>query len=367
MVSRVNDVNTGLNRGNVQRKSAPPMSKSESMRDRLLWGLIGTGGIASDFVESLGRSNRCRVINVAGSSPAKARDFANRWSLPTPSSSLDELLADKSVEAVYIATPHPSHEAQAIACIEAGKHVLCEKPMTVDAAGTERVIEAARRRGVFLMEAFMYRCHPLMAAVIARVREGAIGQLQHVRADFGFTVPRNPSGRLFAPELGGGGILDVGGYPISFCRLMAGLAEGKPFAEPTSLQATAVLGPTGVDEHAAALLTFASGLTAQATCAVRYGVGTQTVVFGEEGKIFLPDPWIPGGRRQALESSFTIVHDGKEPETVTIKTERPTYAIEAELAADTIPNTEAPWPAMSWADSLGNMKVLDAWRAAIAR
>ncbi len=337
------------------------------MKDRLLWGVVGTGAIAVDFVESLQRSSRCSVVNVSGSSPAKARDFATRWSLPASSSSFDEMIADKNVQAVYVATPHPSHEAQAIACIEAGKHVLCEKPMTMDAAGTERVVEAARRRGVFLMEAFMYRCHPLIATLVARLRDGAIGQIHHVRADFGFSAPRDPSGRLFAPELGGGGILDVGGYPVSFCRLIAGLAENKPFAEPVSLQATAVLGPTGVDEHAAALLTFASGLTAQATCAVRHGVGTQTVVFGEQGKIFLPDPWIPGGKRHALESTFTIVREGKDPETVTVKTEKSTYAIEAELAADTIPNTEAPWPAMTWADSIGNMKVLDAWRAAIAR
>ena len=149
------------------------------------------------------------------------------------------------------------------------------------------------------------------------------------------------------------------------CRLIAGLTEDKPFAEPTSIRATGILGPTGVDEHAAALLTFASGLTAEATCAVRYGVGTQTIVFGEEGKIFLPDPWLPGGKRQALESGFTIVRDGKDPETVTVKTEKPTYAIEAEVVADAIPNTEAAWPAMTWADSIGNMKAIDAWRAAI--
>jgi predicted dehydrogenase len=335
------------------------------MKDRLLWGVIGTGGIASDFCDSLQRSSRCRVVNVCGTSAAKARDFAQRWSIHASASSLDEMLADKTVEAVYVASPHPAHEAQAIACIEAGKHVLCEKPMTMDAASTERVIDAARRRGVFLMEAFMYRCHPLIATVAARIRGGAIGQLRHVRADFGFRAGRNPAGRLFAPELGGGGILDVGGYPMSFCRLIAGLAENKPFAEPTSLRATGILGPTGVDEHAAALLKFASGLTAEATCATRYGVGTQTIVFGEEGKIFLPDPWIPGGKRQSLESNFTIVRDGKEPETVSVKTERATYAIEAEVVADAIPNTEAPWPAMTWADSLGNAKALDAWQAAI--
>ena len=273
------------------------------MKDRLHWGVIGTGGIASDFADALSRSTRCRIVNVSGSSPAKARAFAERWSLPASADSLDALLADSQVEAVYIASPHPSHEAQALACVKAGKHVLCEKPITLDAAGAERVIEAARHKGVFLMEAWMYRCHPLMRdLLLPRLRKGIIGKIRHVRADFGFRVPRDPAGRLFNVALGGGGILDVGGYPVSFSRLIAGLIEGVPFAEPTKLVATGLIGPTGVDEISTALLSFASGFTAQVSCAVHHDVGTNTVIFGENGKIILPDPWIPGGNRQGLES-----------------------------------------------------------------
>ena len=114
---------------------------------------------------------------------------------------------------------------------------LEEKPLTLDAKSTERVIEAARRRGVFLLEGYMYRCHPLLAALLERLERGDIGKLLHVRADFGFRAPRDPEGRLFDLALGGGGILDVGGYTTSFARLLAGVAEGKPFAEPLSLTA----------------------------------------------------------------------------------------------------------------------------------
>src|SRR5215831_18308997 len=250
------------------------------MRDKLQWGIIGTGGIACDFVEALRSSTRCRVVNVVGSSADKGRAFAARWGLPASSATLDEMLADRQVEAVYVASPHPAHEVQAMAAIEAGKHVLCEKPLTVDATSSERVIGAARARGVFLMEAFMYRCHPLMRELLPRLKEGVIGPLRHVRADFGFRVPRDPKGRLFDLGLGGGSILDVGGYPVSLARLLAGVVERTPFAEPSRVQVTGHIGPTGADEVSTALLTFPSGFTAACTCAVHHDVATTAVVFG---------------------------------------------------------------------------------------
>jgi predicted dehydrogenase len=333
---------------------------------QLRWGIVGTGGIASDFTQALRLSKRCRVVNVVGSSPAKGRAFAEQWALPAASANLAELLGDRDVDAIYIATPHPLHEAQALAAIAAGKHVLCEKPLTIDATSTARVLEAARGRGVFLMEAFMYRCHPLMRTLLSRLKEGVIGPLRHIRADFGFRVPRDPAGRLFNLGLGGGGILDVGGYPVSFARILAGLVEGVPFAEPVRLEAVGRFGPTGADEITSAFLTFGSGLTAEVTSAVFHDVGTTAVVFGDGGKIVLPDPWIPQSKRQALETGFTIFRDGAAPEAVTIRTEMPTYAIQAELVADSLPAPEAAWPAMSWSDTLGNMRVLDTWRAALA-
>jgi predicted dehydrogenase len=337
------------------------------MKDKLQWGVVGTGGIATDFVQALSASQRCRVVNVAGSSPDKGRAFSERWRLPKSAATLEELLADPDVEAVYVASPHPSHEAQALAAITAHKAVLCEKPMTLGAPGTERLIGAAREHGVFLMEAFMYRCHPLMRELLGRLSDGVIGAIRHVRADFAFRVRRDPRGRLFNPALGGGGILDVGGYPISFARLIAGLVEGAPFAEPIALEAVGSIGPTGVDELSTALLRFASGFSAQATCGVFHDVGSSAVVFGEAGKIVLPSLWIPEGGRQSLDNGFVIHRDGREPEEVRIRTALPTYGIEAELVADTLPKLEAPHPAMSWADSLGNMKALDSWRARLEK
>lgn len=335
------------------------------MKQTLQWGVVGTGGISTDFTNALSKSKRCRVVNVTGLTPELSKAFAEKWNIPRTAASLDELLADKDVEAVYIGTPHPFHEQMALSAIAAGKAVLCEKPLALDATATARVIEAARKKGVFLMEGYMYRGHPLMHDLIRRLKEGVIGQIRHVRADFAFRVPRDPEGRLFAKSLGGGGILDVGGYVVSFSRLIAGLVEGVPFAEPVKLAANGVIGPTGADEITTALLTFKSGFTAVATSAVFHDAGTTTVVFGEQGKIVLPDPWIPQSKRQCLETGYTIFRDGKEPEVVSIKTELATYALEAELVADSLPGTEPAWPAMTWADTLGNMRVLDAWQAAL--
>jgi predicted dehydrogenase len=152
---------------------------------------------------------------------------------------------------------------------------------------------------------------------------------------------------------------------MSLARLLAGIVERRPFAEPVKIDAIGSMGPTGVDELTTALLTFGSGFSATVTAGVYHAAGTNTVIFGENGKIVIADPWIPGSVRHGLETGYTIFRDGQKPEAVAIRTTRATYAIEAEIVADTLPGTEAPWPAMGWADSLGNMRALDAWRAAL--
>ena len=334
------------------------------MTGPLRWGVVGTGGIAADFCQALTHSC-CEVVNVAGSSPDKARAFAARFGIAAWCDGLAQLLAAPGVDAIYIATPHPLHERHALASIAAGRHVLCEKPLTMDERSAARVIAAARRAGVFLMEAYMYRCHPLVPELLSRLNDGAIGPIRHVRADFGFRAARVAEHRLFSPALGGGSILDVGGYPVSFARLIAGVAERVPFAEPVALTGSGLIGPTGVDELASAHLTFASEVTATVTSAVSYDIGTSAVVFGERGRIVLPNPWIPSGGRHALETGFTVYRDGRDPETVTIRTGKPTYAIEAEYVAHTLPMIEPEWPAMTWADTLGNLHVMDAWRASL--
>jgi predicted dehydrogenase len=333
------------------------------MKETLGWGVIGTGIIAGDFAEALERSSRCRIVNAVGSSVAKGRAFRERFRLPRSSASIDELLGDPAVDAVYVATPHPQHEANALACIEAGRPVLCEKPLTLNATSAARLLDAARARRVFLLEAFMYRCHPVVTDLLGRLRDGVIGKLRHVRSDFAYRSARDASSRLFDPAQGGGAILDLGGYPMSFARLVAGVAEDLPFAEPAELRGHGFVGPLGADEFATALLRFRSGMTAALTCAVHHQGGTQSEIFGDDGRIVLPSPWVPGGERHGLEASYTLHRYGHAPEMIRVPARLGVYALEAEWVADSLPALEARWPAMTWADTLGNMRALDAWLA----
>jgi predicted dehydrogenase len=329
------------------------------------FGVVGTGQIAGEFAVALGASRRCRVVNVAGSSLGKARAFAAHFGVDRAAADLTELLNDPAVQAVYVATPHPWHEAHARAALEAGRAVLCEKPLTLDAAGTARLIALAERHGVFLMEAFMYRSHPLLAALIERVLSGAIGLPRHLRSVFGYRAPHDAKSRIFERAAGGGGVLDVGGYPVSLARLCAGLARGLPFDEPLRVVGSGHVGVTGVDELAFAELAFDGGFSAEIACATRHALGTESVLFGEEGRIVVPDVWLPEGGRQGLTSSFRIERDDREPELVRVTSKLSTFAIEAEVVADSLPRLEPAWPAMSHADSLGNARVLDAWLAEV--
>ncbi|HSH08777.1 MAG TPA: Gfo/Idh/MocA family oxidoreductase, partial [Oceanipulchritudo sp.] len=261
---------------------------------KLSWGIIGTGAIARAFAHGLKQSASGRLVAVGSRSSETAEAFARENGVPGHHGSYEALLADEKVQAVYISTPHPFHAEWAIKAAEAGKHVLCEKPMALNAWQAQVIIEAARRNGVFLAEAFMYRCHPQTAKLAELIRSGAIGQVRMIRASFGFGGGDriNPESRLFKNALGGGGILDVGCYAVSGARLIAGAAIGLPFDNPDQVVGSGQVGETGVDEWAAAVLHFKSGITAQVSTAIRTTLDNLIEVYGSEGTITVPDPWV---------------------------------------------------------------------------
>ena len=329
----------------------------------LCWGILGTGTIAHTFAAALGKTAEARLVAVGSRSRESAERFAAKCGGARPHASYAELIADPEVEAVYIATPHPAHAELAIAAARAGKHVLCEKPLTLNLADSERVVVAARAAGVTLMEAYMYRCHPQTAKLVELVRDGAIGRLGLVEASFGFHCDFIPGHRLFSNALGGGGILDVGGYPVSMARLLAGAGAGRVFADPVSVTGAARLHPEeGIDLHAAATLRFDDGVVAQVACGVGLELENVVRVFGTEGRILMPEPWFAVG----TEGSTRIVlqRRGREPEEIAVPADRGLYVYEAEAFAAAVRAGSAEVPAMSWADTLGNMAALDAWRAA---
>ncbi|MBV9229101.1 MAG: Gfo/Idh/MocA family oxidoreductase, partial [Chloroflexi bacterium] len=203
------------------------------MSRTLTWGIIGTGRIAGIFANGIAESKTGTLLAVGSRTQASADKFGETWNVERRYGSYAALLADSDVQAVYIATPHPLHAEWAIKAAEAGKHVLCEKPIALNHAEAMAIIEAALRHDVFLMEAFMYRCHPQTAKLIELVRSGVIGKVRVIQASFSFHTTFRPESRLLNNALGGGGILDVGGYCASMARLIAGAAVGKDFADPT--------------------------------------------------------------------------------------------------------------------------------------
>ncbi len=328
------------------------------MSSKLRWGIISTGRISSKFAEGLAGSETGELVAVASRDIAKANAFADQYGIPKRFGSYEELLADPDVQAVYISTPHPMHAEWAIKAADAGKHILCEKPITLNYAEAQAVIEAARRNNVFLMEAFMYRCNPQTQKLVDLIRENAIGDVRMIQAAFGFNASFNPESRLYNRALGGGAILDVGCYPVSMSRLIAGVAQGKPFADPLEVKAVGHIGEAGADEWAAAVMRFPGDIVAQVSTSVRLGQDNSVRIYGSEGWIHVPIPWVCASPRIVLYKA------GCDPEEITLEPVN-IYGVEADTVAANIDKRQAPSPAMSWDDTLGNMHALDAWRCQI--
>ena len=320
----------------------------------LRWGIIGTGTIARTFAGQLPFSKTGTLAAVASRDPASAKAFAEKHGAQRAHGSYAALLADDTVEAVYLTTPHPLHAEWAIAAAKAGKHILCEKPLTMSVADSRRVIAAAQRHGVFLMEAFMYRCHPQTQRIAALIREGAIGTPRRIEASFSFQQPFDARHRLYNKALGGGGILDVGCYVLSVARLVAGAAKGLAFENPEFISGRALIAPTGVDYAAAALLQFPGGLLAQVSCGTGLQCEKYLRVYGDEGWLHVPDFWMPPTR-------IELHLPGKRaPRIIAPKTwPQHLYACEADAVADALPAQESPL--VCWNDTLGNMQALEAW------
>jgi predicted dehydrogenase len=203
--------------------------------------------------------------------------------------------------------------------------------------------------------------HPLTAALVGLLRSGAIGRPRLIRAAFGSAKPFDPASRQYDPALGGGGILDVGCYPVSIARLVAGAAANRPFAEPVGLTASGHLGRSGVDEWAVATLEFPGRLYAQLATGVAVAMDNTPRIDGEHGHVHVPSPWWCSGR-EGGRGVITVQSRGETIEHV-VETADWLYAIEADAVARHLPGRQVP--AMSWDDTLGNMRTLDAWRAAI--
>ena len=332
------------------------------------WGIIGPGAIAHNYADGLAQTEAGKLVAISSRDAARRNAFGEQYKIPEAKRYADAaaLLADKDVDAIYVSTPHPWHAEMSIAALRAGKHVLCEKPGGMNAAEVVAVTEVAAQEGRFFMEAFMYRCHPQIARVLEIIKAGEIGTPLHVRTAFGFNAPYREGSRLYDVSLGGGAILDVGGYPVSLARLIAGTAVGKPFANPVKVTGTGVLAQTGADGVAYGLLTFEGGFVAEIATAMARNMDNRAIITGEKGQIVIDDPWVPG-RNKGPSTTQIHVTVGKETRSETLGDDRMLFAFEAELVSKSIAagQLQAISPAPSHADSIGNNEVLDAWRAQV--
>ncbi|TGS09963.1 oxidoreductase [Mesorhizobium sp. M2E.F.Ca.ET.209.01.1.1] len=334
---------------------------------KIRWGILGPGSIAKSFAGGVAGSRTGTLEALGARNPAKP-GLAGTFPGARILDGYEALLADSQVDAVYISIPHPGHAEWAIKAAEAGKHVLCEKPLALTAFEADAMMHAARKAGTFLGEAFMYRLHPQTLQLVELIKSGAIGEVRIIKSSFGFAMPGfMPEHRLYANELAGGGILDVGGYPVSMARLIAGAATGQPFAEPDKVAGAAHLGQSGVDEWASALLHFPSGIVAEISCSISLDQDNVLRIFGTKGRIEVPDFWFAGGNRDVGPGRIEVIRSGATREVISLNETRHLYSFEVDAAGEAIlaGRQEFAWPGMSWADSLGTLRVLDRWRAAV--
>lgn len=221
------------------------MTLRQAQGTTLRWAVLGPGNIARRFATQLSRSQYGTLVGAGSSDIERARRFAEEFGVENPIlGSYAEVLASPDVDAVYVSTVHTTHAELTIQALRAGKQVLCEKPLAPNNGQVMTVVDVARDTQQALVEAYMYRFHPQTAEVLQLIADGAIGEVLHIDASFAFRSG-GQTGRLFDPATAGGGILDVGGYPVSYARAIAGAAQGKSFVEPTSLTAKGSIGPPG--------------------------------------------------------------------------------------------------------------------------
>src|SRR3954468_5629526 len=324
------------------------------------WGILGTGGIAHVFATALQESMLGRLVAVGSRDGDRAAAFATEFGIEESHASYEALVSDPAVEFVYVATPHTTHVELAVLAAEAGKHVLCEKPVAVNTAGARVIFDAARTAGVFLMEGFAFRCHPQVEHLVRLLEGGEIGDLRSIQASFGFNAGRATTHYLMRRDLAGGAMLDNGCYPVSLSRRIAGHTAGAVFRNPDRVYGAGLLHKTErIDLDASALTWYEGGVTAQLTCTIRTEVDKTVVITGSKGFIRLPAAYLPGRMdRFGGVPRIIVEQDGKAPREILVKTKPGLYNLEADavVAHARAGRTEAP--EMTWEDSLGNMAVL---------
>jgi predicted dehydrogenase len=310
------------------------------MDEPVRWGILSTARINRALIPPLLESSESELVAVASRDDARARSYAEEWGIPRAYGSYRALLDDAEVEAIYISLPNGPHVEWSVACLEAGKHVLCEKPLARYPHDVETAFDAAERAGSLLMEAFMWRHHPQTVMLAGLVGGGAIGELRLVRATF--SSPITPADPRFDPALAGGALMDVGCYCVSGSRLLAG--------EPAAASAHQVLAPTGIDVRLTGTLLFAGDVVAQIDCAFDLPLRQRLEVVGADGSIEVAWPW-------NVRDPGILVRRGRDEERIAVAA-ADAYRLQVDNMSRAVRGLEPPL--LGRDDALGQARTIDA-------
>lgn len=312
------------------------------------WGILSTGWIAHQFATDLAHASNGVAYAVGSRTQESADEFARNHGIPVAYATYEELVSDPEVDAIYIGTPHPFHKENALLALRAGKPVLCEKPFTVNSAELEEIVAYARQQKLFLMEAMWSRYIPANAKVREWLAAERIGEVRLVKADLGFRADWNPEGRLLNPALGGGALLDVGIYPISFASMVFG-------PHPEAVSSTVHIGETGVDEHFSLLLSYGDGKSASLNGGIRLKLHEEAYVYGTEGYIVVKGTLVN-------PKSAELYIGGELVETFEDDRASIGYSFEAEEVGRCLQAGLTESPVMTLDESVAILKLLDGVR-----
>ena len=317
------------------------------MSNSVRWGILGTGWIANQFAQGLAQLPDAELVAVGSRTPESAQRFADVYNVPRRHGSYRALAEDPDVDLIYVATPNPWHREHTLLCLESGKPVLCEKPFALNAGQAAEMIQTAREKQLFLMEAMWTRFFPLMGKLRALVEEGAIGEVQMLVADLCIQFDFDPSDRRYAPMLGGGALLDLGVYPLSFASMIMGV--------PSSIEALAHLGETGVDEQAGIVLGYDRGRVSTLYTSIRVDSPVEAILLGTRGQIRIHNWWIHPDR-------LTLSVSGKEAVTIEMPFAGNGYQFEAAEAMACLRAGELESDLMPLDETLSIVETMDAIR-----
>jgi len=313
------------------------------------WGILGAGNIAGKFVSDFEQVTNGKVVAVGSRSNEKSKEFAQQYSIEKAYGSYEELVNDPSIDVIYVATPHTFHFEHAMLCLRHNKHVLCEKPVTINATQFNQLIEVAKQRNLLLMEAMWTPFLPPVIKAMEWIQSGVLGEIKMIQANFGFRGNTNPEGRLVNLHLAGGSLLDIGIYPLTLAEMVAQ-------SEIEQLDVKAIMTPSGVDETLAIQLAYKNGIFAQLASSFVSLMIKDGLIYGTKGYIRLYDFW---------SSKKVYIKTDSFEETFEDNRTTMGYNYEAEHVGELLLAHKTESPVMPHSRSMKMMKLMDEIRKQI--